>query len=62
LLVKRKVFGRIVHTPEVVKPVGYIWILCKNQIKNDEIVRYKAQLDFMMLQPIRTVLLRIIFI
>jgi len=42
LLTKRKVFGRIVRTPEVVKPVGYIRIFAQNQIKNDEIVRYKA--------------------
>jgi len=34
----------MVRTPEGVKSVGYIWILRKNQIKNDEIVRYKAQL------------------
>jgi len=42
LLANRKVFGCIVHTPKVVKLVGYIWIFAQNQIKNDEIVRYKA--------------------
>jgi len=44
LFAKRKVFGRIVRTPEIVKLVGYIWIFAQNQIKNNEIVRYKAQL------------------
>jgi len=29
LLAKRKVFGRIVHTPKVGKPVGYIWIFAQ---------------------------------
>jgi len=27
-----------------VKLIGYIWIFAQKQIKNDEIVRYKAQL------------------
>jgi len=43
LLAKRKVFEPIVRTPKGVKLVGY-GFLSKNQIKNDEIVRYKAQL------------------
>ncbi|GKB41205.1 retrovirus-related pol polyprotein from transposon TNT 1-94 [Tanacetum coccineum] len=41
---KRKVFGRVVLTPEVVKPVGYRWIFIRKQNKNDEVIRYKARL------------------
>jgi len=44
LLAKRKFFGPIVRTLEGMKPVGYIWIFAQKQIKNDEIVRYKAYL------------------
>jgi len=44
LLAKRKVFENIVRTPKGVKPVGYIWIFVQKQIKNDEIVIYKAYL------------------
>jgi len=42
LLTKQKVFGRIVRTPEVVNPLSTYEFLRKIQIKNDEIVRYKA--------------------
>ena len=43
MLAKQKVFGPIVRTPEGVKPIGYIWIFAQKQIKNGEIIRYKAQ-------------------
>jgi len=42
LFAKRKVFKHIVRTPQVMKPVGYMWIFAQKSIKNDEIVRYKA--------------------
>ncbi|GJW52752.1 disease resistance CC-NBS-LRR class family protein [Tanacetum coccineum] len=41
---KRKVFGRIVLTPEVVKPVGYRWVFIRKRNENDEVIRYKARL------------------
>ena len=44
MLAKRKVFRPIIRIPEGLKPIGYIWIFAQKQIKNDEIVRYKAQL------------------
>ena len=30
---KYKVFGPIVLTPEVVRPVGYKWALCENTMR-----------------------------
>ena len=33
LLAKRKVFGPVVRTPEGVKPVGYRWVLYKNEMR-----------------------------
>ena len=41
---KRNVFGPIVLTPGVVKPLGYRWIFVRKRNENDEIVRYKARL------------------
>nr|GEY62266.1 hypothetical protein [Tanacetum cinerariifolium] len=40
---KRKVFGRIVLTPGVVKPVGYRWVFIRKRNENDEFIRYKAR-------------------
>ena len=42
---KRKVFGTIILTPGVVKPLGYRWIFVRKRNEKDEIVRYKARLD-----------------
>ena len=41
---KRKVFGTIILTPGVVKPLGYRWIFVRKRNEKDEIVRYKARL------------------
>ena len=41
---KRNVFGPIVLTPGVVKPLGYRWIFVRKRNEKDEIVRYKARL------------------
>ena len=41
---KRNVFGPIVLTPGLVKPLGYRWICVRKRNENDEIVRYKARL------------------
>ncbi|GJS92894.1 retrovirus-related pol polyprotein from transposon TNT 1-94 [Tanacetum coccineum] len=41
---KRKVFGRIVLTPEVVKLVGYKWVFIRKRNENDKVIRYKARL------------------
>ncbi|GKE07118.1 retrovirus-related pol polyprotein from transposon TNT 1-94 [Tanacetum coccineum] len=41
---KRKVFGRIVLTPGVVKPVRYKWVFIRKRNKNDQVIRYKARL------------------
>nr|GEX92389.1 hypothetical protein [Tanacetum cinerariifolium] len=41
---KRKVFGRIVLTPGVVKPAGYKWVFIRKRNENDEVIRYKARL------------------
>ncbi|KAI3791818.1 hypothetical protein L2E82_05681 [Cichorium intybus] len=40
----RKVFGPIILTPEVVKPLGYRWIFIRKRNEKNEIVRYKARL------------------
>ena len=42
-LTKREVFGPVVQTPEDVK-LGYKWVFVRKRIKNNEIIRYKAQL------------------
>ena len=44
MFAKRKVFGLVVCTPECETRLDTYGFLRKNQIKNDEIVRYKAQL------------------
>nr|GEZ49944.1 retrovirus-related Pol polyprotein from transposon TNT 1-94 [Tanacetum cinerariifolium] len=41
---KRKVFGRIVLTPGVVKPIGYKRVFIQKRNENDEVIRYKARL------------------
>ena len=41
---KCEVLGHVVQTPKDVKPVGYKWVFVRKRNKNDEIVRYKAQL------------------
>ncbi|KAD3641863.1 hypothetical protein E3N88_31087 [Mikania micrantha] len=41
---KRKVFGPIVITPKVVKPVGYKWAFVRKRNENNEVIRYKARL------------------
>lgn len=43
-LVKREVFGPVVHTPEGVKPVGHKWVFVRKRNENGEIIRYKARL------------------
>ena len=43
-LVKRKVFGPVVRTPEGVKPVGYKWVFVRKRNENGEVIRYKARL------------------
>lgn len=40
----RKVFGPIILTPGVVKPLGYRWIFIRKRNEKNEIVRYKARL------------------
>ena len=44
MFAKRNAFRPIVRTPEGVKPWVHMDFCTKNQIKNDKIVRYKAQL------------------
>ncbi|GJW57438.1 retrovirus-related pol polyprotein from transposon TNT 1-94, partial [Tanacetum coccineum] len=41
---KRKVFGLIVLTSGVVKPVGYRWVFIRKRNENDAVIRYKARL------------------
>ncbi|KAI3693370.1 hypothetical protein L6452_33205 [Arctium lappa] len=41
---KRKVFGSIVLTPEVVKPIGNRWVFVRKRNEKNEIMRYKARL------------------
>ena len=43
-LLKHKVFGPIVRTPEGVMPVGYKWVFIRKRNEKNEIIRYKAQL------------------
>ena len=43
-LVKRKVFGPVVPTPNDVKPVGYKWVFVRKRNDKNEISRYKAHL------------------
>ncbi|GJX64490.1 putative RNA-directed DNA polymerase [Tanacetum coccineum] len=38
------VFGRIVPTPGVVKPVRYRWVFIRKRNENDKVKRYKARL------------------
>nr|GEU52566.1 putative RNA-directed DNA polymerase [Tanacetum cinerariifolium] len=44
LLNKRKVFGRTVLAPGVVKPIGYRWVFIRKRNENDEVIIYKARL------------------
>ncbi|CAL9011562.1 unnamed protein product [Prunus brigantina] len=39
---KRGVFGPVVQTPQVVKPVGYKWVFTRKHNEKNEIARYKA--------------------
>ena len=43
-LVKHKVFGPVVQTPEDVIPIGYKWVFVRKRNEKNEIMRYKAQL------------------
>ena len=43
LINKTKSFWTVVQTPEDVK-LGYKWVFVRKRIKNNEIIRYKAQL------------------
>ena len=43
-LVKRKVFGPIVQTPEGIQPVGCKWVFMRKRNEKNEIARYKARL------------------
>jgi len=44
-LAKRKVFGPVVQTSEDIKLVGYEWIFVQKINENNEIEKYKAQLE-----------------
>ena len=43
-LTKWEVFGPIVQTSKVVKPVGYKWVFVRKLNENNEIIRYKVRL------------------
>jgi hypothetical protein len=43
-LTKCEVFGPIVLTPEVMKPIGYKWVFVRKQNENNKVVKYKARL------------------
>ena len=43
-LLKRKVFGPVVHTPKGVKPVGFKWVFVHKRNEDNEVTGYKARL------------------
>ena len=43
-LTQRKVFGHVVCTPNIVRPVGHKWVFVRKRNEKNEVVRYKARL------------------
>ena len=43
-MAKRQVFGPVVLTPPIVKPVGHKWVFVRKRNEKNEVLRYKARL------------------